>query len=277
MLTGLVEKGRNKCELYFPLGKENDSKEKSFFYIKTTKVRDKFTFDSKNSQQYDVETHEFERLNEVSFGSYNIKYIKEESLDECHIRQLELKKNDCAREARSIHHYWFCNWPDHKMANPEQVLKIALDVLNVMESNKKPDNNTNDISKSNGESQAKSTKPKPDLRIKVCHDKFRFDDDKRPFSKRDSALALLKNVPSQERKKSTESIKLPVIVHCSAGIGRTGCFLAILNGIQQLKSNSNVDILAILCSLRLNRGGMVQTAEQYELIHRVLSLYTKML
>lgn len=78
-----------------------------------------------------------------------------------------------------------------------------------------------------------------------------------------------------ERKKSAEFVTLPVIVHCSAGIGRTGCFLAILNGIQQLRLNNTVDILAILCSLRLNRGGMVQTAEQYELIHRVLSLYSE--
>ncbi|KAJ8939730.1 hypothetical protein NQ314_011016 [Rhamnusium bicolor] len=278
MLTGLVEKGRNKCELYFPLGKKDDSKEKSYFYVKTTKVRDKFTFDSKNTQQYDIETHEFEELNDVTFGSYKIKYIKEDSLDECEVRQLELQKIETDAELRTVYHYWFSNWPDHKMANPEQVLKIALDVLNIMESNKKSDNNINDISKSNEESQAKSTKSKTDLKTKGCHDSFNFVERKlHQFNKRDSTLALLKNKPSQERKKSTENIKLPVIVHCSAGIGRTGCFLAILNGIQQLKCNLNVDILAILCSLRLNRGGMVQTAEQYELVHRVLSLYTETL
>lgn len=90
------------------------------------------------------------------------------------------------------------------------------------------------------------------------------------FNKRD-----LKTIKpgGAERKKSTEQIRLPIVCHCSAGIGRTGCFLAILNGIQQLRTNNSVDVLAILCSLRLNRGGMVQTAEQYELIHRVLSLY----
>ncbi|KAJ8917398.1 hypothetical protein NQ315_002422 [Exocentrus adspersus] len=252
--------------------KKDLTKERSFFYVKTTKVRDKFTFDSsRNSQQYDVETHEFEELDEVTFGNYSVRYVKEENLDECSIRHLELMKNDGTSEARIVRHYWFSNWPDHKMANPEQVLKIALDVLNVMESNKKPDNNT-DVAESQG---ARGVKPKTDLRMKMYHDKFRSVEQQ--FSKRDSALALLKNAPTQERKKSTENIKLPVVVHCSAGIGRTGCFLAILNGIQQLKNNSNVDVLAILCSLRLNRGGMVQTAEQYELIHRVLSLYTEML
>ncbi|KAJ8949185.1 hypothetical protein NQ318_021678 [Aromia moschata] len=277
MLTGLIEKGRNKCELYFPLGKSTDSVEKSFYYVKTMKARDKFTFDSRNIQQYDVETHEFEELNEVSFGNYRIKYLKQDALGECHIRHLEVRRIDLGTETRTVRHYWFSDWPDHKMANPEQVLKIALDVLTIMESNKKPDNNVNDISRSNDESQGKSTKAKFDLRPTKCsHDSFSFTCKKSlPLSKRESTLALRKGKPTtQERKKSTENIKLPVIVHCSAGIGRTGCFLAILNGIQQLKSNLNVDVLAILCSLRLNRGGMVQTAEQYELIHRVLSLYT---
>ncbi|KAG5885478.1 hypothetical protein JTB14_005069 [Gonioctena quinquepunctata] len=277
MLTGLIEKGRSKCELYFPLGKKDNTVEKSFFYVKTTKVRDKFSFETKNNtQQYDEETHAFEELNEISFGNYKITFIQESSLDECQIRQLEIKKTDSAEQARTVHHYWFSDWPDHKMASPEQVLKIALDVLNIMDSTKKSDNNFSDISKSIDESLLKSTKNQSDLRTRGCHDKLKSADKSMHFiNKRESTLALLKNNPPQERRKSTENIKLPIIVHCSAGIGRTGCFLAILNGIQQLKSNSNVDILAILCSLRLNRGGMVQTAEQYELIHRVLSLYTE--
>lgn len=264
MLTGLVEKGRNKCELYFPLGKKDEKAEQSYIYVKTTKVRDKFTFDSKNTVQYDVETHAFQELNEVTFGKYNIKYVNKTNLNECQVRQLQIKKKDC--EPRTIYHYWFSDWPDHKMANPEQVLQIALEVLKIMESYKKADANTNDMLKNSDESLTNNVR-KQDLKPKLSHDNFP--------SKKESALALFKKNPPQERRKSNESIKLPVIVHCSAGIGRTGCFLAILNGIQQLKCNNNVDVLAILCSLRLNRGGMVQTAEQYELIHRVLSLYTE--
>lgn len=68
---------------------------------------------------------------------------------------------------------------------------------------------------------------------------------------------------------------LPVL-HCSAGIGRTGCLAAILNGLGQLRSNAgevSVDVLGIVCNLRLQRGGMVQNSEQYELIHRSLCLY----
>lgn len=274
MLTGLVEKGRNKCELYFPLGKKNDKVDKSHFYVKTTKVRDKFTFESKNTVQYDVETHAFEELNEVTFGKYHIKFAKLNSLNECQVRVFHVRRLDFTSETRTVHHYWFSNWPDHKMANPEQVLQIALEVLEIMDSFKKTDNNASDISKKTDESLADSTR-KYDLKVRVSHDMFNFPDKLQQLSNKETALALFKKNNPQERRKSNEAIRVPVIVHCSAGIGRTGCFIAILNGIQQLKYNNSVDILAILCSLRLNRGGMVQTAEQYELIHRVLSLYTE--
>ncbi|KAG9333496.1 hypothetical protein JZ751_011505, partial [Albula glossodonta] len=67
----------------------------------------------------------------------------------------------------------------------------------------------------------------------------------------------------------------PVIVHCSAGIGRTGCFIATTLLCKQLKNEGMVDILKTTCQLRLDRGGMIQTAEQYQFVHHVLSLYEK--
>ncbi|XP_066593724.1 tyrosine-protein phosphatase non-receptor type 5-like isoform X2 [Prorops nasuta] len=73
------------------------------------------------------------------------------------------------------------------------------------------------------------------------------------------------------------SLPGPVIVHCSAGIGRTGCFIAIATGMTQLRRDGNVDILGILCQMRYDRGGMVQTAEQYEFVHKALCLFEKTL
>ncbi|CAL1281984.1 unnamed protein product [Larinioides sclopetarius] len=68
-------------------------------------------------------------------------------------------------------------------------------------------------------------------------------------------------------------VKRPMVVHCSAGIGRTGCFIAVSIGIQQLMEENCVDILGTVSSLRLDRGGMVQTAEQYEFVHQALSIF----
>lgn len=47
--------------------------------------------------------------------------------------------------------------------------------------------------------------------------------------------------------------KAPVVVHCSAGIGRTGCFLAVAVGTIQLAEENNVDVLGIVCRLRHDR------------------------
>lgn len=80
---------------------------------------------------------------------------------------------------------------------------------------------------------------------------------------------------TSDEETNCEKIPLPVL-HCSAGIGRTGCLAAILNGLGQLRANNDeisVDVLGIVCNLRLQRGGMVQNSEQYELIHRSLCLY----
>lgn len=68
-----------------------------------------------------------------------------------------------------------------------------------------------------------------------------------------------------------------IVVHCSAGIGRTGCFIALAIGMIQLVRDGNVDVLGILCQMRYDRGGMVQTAEQYEFVHRALHLFEQTL
>uniref|UniRef100_A0A8C5T2T6 protein-tyrosine-phosphatase n=1 Tax=Malurus cyaneus samueli TaxID=2593467 RepID=A0A8C5T2T6_9PASS len=60
---------------------------------------------------------------------------------------------------------------------------------------------------------------------------------------------------------------------CSAGIGRTGCFIATRIGCQQLRDKGEVDILGIVCRLRIDRGGMIQTSEQYQFLHHTLALY----
>ncbi|XP_063720114.1 receptor-type tyrosine-protein phosphatase eta-like [Symsagittifera roscoffensis] len=59
----------------------------------------------------------------------------------------------------------------------------------------------------------------------------------------------------------------PIIVHCSAGCGRTGSFIALDQINENIEKSSVVDIRGIVASLRSARPQMVQTQEQYEFIH----------
>lgn len=94
----------------------------------------------------------------------------------------------------------------------------------------------------------------------------------------DKAPPLLELVQEVERAREEASPSSgPTIVHCSAGIGRTGCFIATSILCKQLRTEGVVDILRTTCQLRLDRGGMIQTCEQYQFVHHVLSLYEKQL
>nr|XP_020469085.1 receptor-type tyrosine-protein phosphatase R isoform X4 [Monopterus albus] len=89
----------------------------------------------------------------------------------------------------------------------------------------------------------------------------------------DSAMPLLQLMADVEMDRCAATAVGPVIVHCSAGIGRTGCFIATTIGCRQLQLEGLVDVLSITCQLRADRGGMIQTGEQYEFVHHALSLY----
>eukprot|EP00039_Didymoeca_costata_P018872 m.335334 g.335334 ORF g.335334 m.335334 type:complete len:902 (-) comp17572_c0_seq1:991-3696(-) len=65
----------------------------------------------------------------------------------------------------------------------------------------------------------------------------------------------------------------PWVVHCSAGIGRTGTFIGIDIGIYMLEGTGQADVMEIIRMMRSCRGGMVQVEEQAEFVHRCLSEY----
>ncbi|XP_040472903.1 tyrosine-protein phosphatase non-receptor type 7 isoform X2 [Falco naumanni] len=93
----------------------------------------------------------------------------------------------------------------------------------------------------------------------------------------ESAKPLLHLVSKVEEALQAAASPGPTVVHCSAGIGRTGCFIATRIGCQQLKDKGEVDILGIVCRLRIDRGGMIQTSEQYQFLHHTLALYASQL
>ncbi|KAF6105760.1 protein tyrosine phosphatase receptor type J [Phyllostomus discolor] len=60
----------------------------------------------------------------------------------------------------------------------------------------------------------------------------------------------------------------PVLVHCSAGVGRTGTFIAIDRLIYQMENENAVDVYGIVYDLRMHRPLMVQTEDQYVFLNQ---------
>uniref|UniRef100_A0A8C9VCJ5 protein-tyrosine-phosphatase n=1 Tax=Scleropages formosus TaxID=113540 RepID=A0A8C9VCJ5_SCLFO len=138
-------------------------------------------------------------------GIYGKVEVLVDSVRECDhytVRHLMLQQGG---QSRSVKHYWYTSWPDHKTP--------------------------------------------------------------------DSAQPLLQLMAEVEQDRQSPGGRGPIIVHCSAGIGRTGCFIATTIGCRQLQEEGVVDVLAIVCQLRADRGGMIQTGEQYEFVHHALRLF----
>jgi protein tyrosine phosphatase len=80
-------------------------------------------------------------------------------------------------------------------------------------------------------------------------------------------------VESIQTAGMSQAQRPPIVVHCSAGIGRTGSYITISIGIDSLLSTGKCNIIDTVKRIRGQRALSVQTADQYELCYTSLLEY----
>ncbi|XP_060599714.1 uncharacterized protein LOC132753277 isoform X2 [Ruditapes philippinarum] len=63
----------------------------------------------------------------------------------------------------------------------------------------------------------------------------------------------------------------PILVHCSAGIGRTGTFVALDYLLKQAHVEPKIDLFKTITDMRYQRTNFVQTDIQYEFVHNAIA------
>jgi protein tyrosine phosphatase len=77
------------------------------------------------------------------------------------------------------------------------------------------------------------------------------------------------------RKDQAKMTGCPLVVHCSAGIGRTGTYIAIDQGISMIRQTmgTTVDVNVLIEEIRCDRMALVQNAAQYKFAYQALLDY----
>ena len=71
-------------------------------------------------------------------------------------------------------------------------------------------------------------------------------------------------------KQHKERERAPLLVHCSAGVGRSGTFISLYNLVEAVSAGEPISVYRIVNEMREHRPQMVQTFNQYQFIYFAL-------
>ncbi|CAB4070325.1 unnamed protein product [Lepeophtheirus salmonis] len=75
------------------------------------------------------------------------------------------------------------------------------------------------------------------------------------------------SVVNDEASESWKTSESPILVHCSAGIGRTGTFATLDYAIRKFTATGKIDIRSIVEKIRSQRASSIQVQDQYVFCH----------
>lgn len=84
-------------------------------------------------------------------------------------------------------------------------------------------------------------------------------------------VTMMEEVRSYRRRK--DNCEAPLLVHCSAGIGRTGTLIAIDQAMTAMTQSAHVDIVGLIGRCREDRMAMVQETAQYKFAYQACIEY----
>lgn len=293
MLTNLFENGRNKCFHYYPHSRRRPNQEIDMLSQTTDQDYDrdqekckendhvKEAIQKENQKEgeegeeedYCGKHHQDhaqgpEMMFEGNGYQYKVELVQKKKKKHLIERVLELTQlesphqtsNSPKLEVKTIYHFQYTEWPDHGL--PESTATFR-ELLTLVEQH-------------NVKVQSRTVYQKSENQDLMEEDESDEDDS----------------------EEEDETFKPPIVVHCSAGIGRTGTFCtvhSILNKLGLLTSDTSalptressspsqqpsfsamssryadLDIMRRILQLRKERIGMVQTREQYEFCYRVI-------
>jgi netrin-G3 ligand len=81
------------------------------------------------------------------------------------------------------------------------------------------------------------------------------------------ATSVIKFIRRVRKSYPMSKDNKPIVIHCSAGVGRTGTYICLDVMLQRMNAESNFNVFEFVTAMRSNRTFMVQTMDQYIFIH----------
>nr|VZI11238.1 unnamed protein product [Spirometra erinaceieuropaei] len=201
-------------------------------------------------------------------------------------RFITLKQGD---EEHKVTHFWYVAWPDH--SSPEATPTAARHLLHLVHETEACRYARAGASGGHCIPQSLSSPSTPSIATGSPPPTLPVHPPSRRFQRQhaeERTDAEVVDLLSEEEEttdfygrgyRASDPLAVatgPVVVHCSAGIGRTGCFIALCIGCEQLRREDKVDVFGIVNRLRLDRGGMVEDHSQYAFLHIALATFNSL-